>query len=90
MRALTGAEIARLLASIAGRRLKKPLVITAVGTGLRQGELLALRWPDIDLERGTVTVASHAATRHADAGGAEDGAGTPHDRPPGVHADSTP
>ena len=29
----------------------------AVGTGLRQGELLALRWSDVDLKAGTLTVA---------------------------------
>ena len=33
-----------------------PLYATALGTGLRQGELLALKWPDIDFEAGTVTV----------------------------------
>jgi len=31
-------------------------VILAVHTGLRLGELLGLRWEDVDLERGTVTV----------------------------------
>jgi integrase len=25
-------------------------------TGMRRGELLALRWPDIDLEAGTITI----------------------------------
>lgn len=33
-----------------------PLYATALGTGLRQGELLALKWPDVDFEAGTVTV----------------------------------
>ena len=32
------------------------LYVTALGTGLRQGELLALRWQDVDLEAGTLTV----------------------------------
>jgi len=32
------------------------LYVTALGTGLRQGELLALRWQDLDLEAGTLTV----------------------------------
>lgn len=31
------------------------LVVLALATGGRQQELLALRWPDVDLERGTVT-----------------------------------
>ena len=32
------------------------LYVTALGTGLRQGELLALRWQDIDLQAGELTV----------------------------------
>jgi integrase len=33
-----------------------PKYITALGTGLRQGELLGLRWQDVDLEAGLLTV----------------------------------
>jgi integrase len=33
-----------------------PLIATALGTGCRQGELLALTWDDIDLKAGTLTV----------------------------------
>ena len=33
-----------------------PLYAVAIATGLRQGELLALRWPDVDLDAGTLTV----------------------------------
>ena len=32
------------------------LYMTAGGLGLRQGELLALRWSDVNLEAGTVTI----------------------------------
>jgi integrase len=32
------------------------LYVLALTTGLRQGELFGLRWPDVDLDRGTVTV----------------------------------
>jgi integrase len=39
-----------------------PLYTVAVGTGLRQGELLALRWEDVDLDDATLTVA-HTLTR---------------------------
>jgi integrase len=33
-----------------------PLYATAIGTGLRQGELLALTWSDIDFDKGKVEV----------------------------------
>ncbi len=34
----------------------RALWLTALGTGLRQGELLALRWEDVDLEEGRLRV----------------------------------
>lgn len=34
----------------------RPIVIAALGTGLRKGELLALAWSDVDLVRGVLTV----------------------------------
>lgn len=33
-----------------------PLYTTAVALGLRQGELLGLRWSDVDLDAGTLTI----------------------------------
>jgi integrase len=36
--------------------LLQPVAITALHTGLRRGELLALRWGAVDLERGTLRV----------------------------------
>ncbi|MDF9409066.1 site-specific integrase [Pelotomaculum isophthalicicum JI] len=33
-----------------------PAFVLEIGTGLRRGELLALRWKDIDLDKGTLTV----------------------------------
>ena len=33
-----------------------PLVLAAISTGARQGELLSLRWGDIDFERGSATI----------------------------------
>ncbi len=55
MRALEDAQIALLLKSLEGSRLHAP-VLLAVSTGLRRGELLGLRWSDVDLERGCLTV----------------------------------
>jgi len=45
--ALTADEVRRYLAAAAGDRLEA-LFVTAVGTGLRQGELLGLAWEDVD------------------------------------------
>lgn len=38
----------------------RAIVLLATFTGLRRGELLGLRWQDVDLEQGTVTVAQAA------------------------------
>jgi integrase len=35
----------------------EPIVALALWTGLRQGEILGLRWRDVDVERRTITVA---------------------------------
>jgi len=45
---------ARLIACCSERL--RPLVLLALRTGLRQGELLHLEWRDVDLARGLVTV----------------------------------
>jgi len=44
-----------LLANLLGERLY-PLYVTALATGMRQGELLALRWRDVDLDGGFLAV----------------------------------
>lgn len=46
---LAPAQLQTVLETLRGRALY-PLVATALGTGLRRGELLALRWQDIDLD----------------------------------------
>jgi integrase len=53
---LTAKQVRAFLAATEGDPLG-PLFLAAVGTGLRQGELLALRWTDVDLKAGTLTVA---------------------------------
>lgn len=55
IRALSADEVADLLAAAANTRLYAPILV-AVTTGLRRGELLALRWSDIDLEKATLSV----------------------------------
>jgi integrase len=44
-----------LLASVQSERLYS-LYVTALATGMRQGELLALRWRDVDLDGGFLAV----------------------------------
>jgi integrase len=52
---LTLEQVAIFLDSVAADRLCT-LYMTAIGLGLRQGELLALRWSDVNLEAGTLMV----------------------------------
>jgi integrase len=55
MHFLTQAETASMLAAAKGSDLHLPLLL-AVGTGMRRGELLGLRWSDVDLAGGALTV----------------------------------
>ena len=55
MRPLTAEQVKVLFEAARGDRLKA-LYVLAVTTGLRQGELLGLKWDDIDLEVGTLQV----------------------------------
>jgi integrase len=57
MRPLTPEQAKILLETVRaeGDRLEA-LYVMAVTTGLRQGELLGLRWDDVDLEAGTLQV----------------------------------
>jgi integrase len=52
---LTADEAKRLMTSIAGDRLE-PLILLTLVTGLRRGEVLSLRWQDLDLDGGVVRV----------------------------------
>ena len=45
----------KFLAIIAKERLKAAFIL-ALGTGVREGELLALRWQDVDLKAGTIRI----------------------------------
>jgi integrase len=53
--ALDEAAAIRLLADLEGTPVYLPAWL-ALATGLREGEVLALQWHDVDLDRGTVTV----------------------------------
>ena len=58
---LSPEEAKTLLASVAGHRLEA-LITCAVGLGLRRGEALGLRWCDVDLKAGKLSV-SHTLER---------------------------
>jgi integrase len=66
MTVLADDDFDRFFDAIRGDRLEA-LFVVAIREGLRQGEILALRWQDIDLERGTITVVR--SLRGADTGG---------------------
>jgi integrase len=59
--ALSPTDARAILAAVKGDRLE-PLVTVTLGTGLRQGEALGLRWQDVDLEAGELEV-RHALQR---------------------------
>jgi len=55
-------EARAFLRAVEGHRLKA-LFVLALASGLRQGEILGLRWQDIDLEQGSLSV-RYALQRH--------------------------
>lgn len=55
IRPLDTSQVAALLSGASGDRLEA-LYVLAVTTGARQGELLALKWEDLDLERKTLRI----------------------------------
>ena len=55
MRTMTSEEVEALLNVAAGSQYY-PVIYTAVSTGLRQAELLGLRWRDVDLDMLSISV----------------------------------
>ncbi|MGO4704329.1 tyrosine-type recombinase/integrase [Microvirga sp. 2MCAF38] len=51
-------ELRAIISAAAGRW--RPLIITAIFTGLRASEIRGLRWADVDLKRGVLTVSQRA------------------------------
>jgi integrase len=61
MRPLSAEQVKVFLETACGDRLEA-LFVLAIHTGLRQGELLGLKWEDVDLEQGTLRVRRTLAT----------------------------
>lgn len=59
---ILGPEQVKALLEAAAKTRDYALILTAVTTGLRRGELLALRWDDVDLQRRVIHV-RHALQR---------------------------
>jgi integrase len=55
IRVLTGEEMSKFLAAAKDLR-EYPIILTALYTGMRRGEILGLRWCDIDFDKATATV----------------------------------
>ncbi len=53
-------DVRAILAGAQGTELET-IAVVAIGTGLRRGELCALRWDDLDLSSGTISVRRAAA-----------------------------
>jgi integrase len=62
IRPLSPNQARALLEEVKGDRLES-LYVLAVSTGMRQGELLGLKWEDVDLETGTVQVRRTLSTQ---------------------------
>lgn len=67
VRALTDSEVRQLLAALEGPAWL-PSVI-ALGTGLRRGEVLGLRWQDVDFAAETISVRQTVEPRAVKGGG---------------------
>lgn len=62
-RAFSRREVSAILKAANGTWLE-PAVMVAVYTGLRQGDVLTLRWEDVDFEHGIIRVTPSKTERH--------------------------
>lgn len=63
-RYLSAAEETALMAQLTGRRKHlQPIVALALGTGMRRGELLGLKWAQVDFARGVIYVTQTKTAR---------------------------
>ena len=64
IRYLTKEEIERLLENC--NEQLRPVVLCALGTGMRQGEIFNLLWRDVDLEAGLIHIVNSKTNRRRD------------------------
>jgi integrase len=80
IRFLQPTELDRLIAAVPDNdlgKVERPLYLGAAMTGLRQGELLALRWTDIDWVAGRIRVAESLSRREFDSPKSHEGRSVP-------------
>ena len=53
---MTSREVVRILETVIGTDLEMPTIL-GLGTGMRLGEVLGLRWKDINLEKKSARIA---------------------------------
>jgi integrase len=75
MHPLSATEAQKLLEAARGDRLEA-LYVLAIHTGMRQGELLGLRWEDVDLDRQSLRI-RRTLTRKGNQSGGAYGVGEP-------------
>lgn len=63
LRVLSDEEEAELLATLEDNDLIRCIVIVALNTGLRRGEIFNLKWPDVDFQRGRLIVRKTKASK---------------------------
>jgi integrase len=66
IRPLDEDQVKRLLKAVDGDKLEA-LYVLAITTGMRSGELLGLRWEDVDLEAGTLQIRRTVFNGHIEA-----------------------
>jgi integrase len=66
-RYFTQDEEQRLMAALTARRAHlRPLILLAINTGMRRGELLSLAWRNVDFQRGVIHVTNTKTGRDRD------------------------
>ncbi len=64
-RSLTREEEKRLLEACTDNHVRlKPIILCAIDAGMRRGEILSLKWEDIDFEHSKITVKATKTLEH--------------------------